>query len=158
MARSDTISWQALEHSHKKDKVSNDWYWALGTVAVAIAIASILLGNTLFALLIIMASVALGLSADQQAVEHTYTINTRGVTIDKRLYPYKNLEAFWIDDTRPDEAVLILDIQKPLVPHLIIRIPDSVDINDLQDYLLDYLPEEEMYESPAHRIAEMFGF
>ena len=158
MARSDTLQWTASEHTHKSGTRSRDWYWALGLLTVSIAIAAILLGNSLFALLIVVAAVALGLSADQQPTEHTYTINTRGVSVDKILYPYKSLEAFWIDETRPKENVLILDIQKPLTPHLIIRIPDSIDINDLQDYLLDYLPEDEMYESPAQRLAELFGF
>jgi hypothetical protein len=127
-------------------------------MVISVAIASILLGNALFALLILLAGVSLGLSANQPTQRHTYTINTRGVSVDKKLYPYKSLEAFWIDETRPNENVLILDIQKPFTPHLIIKIPDSIDTNDLQDYLLDYLPEEEMYESPAQRIAEMFGF
>ncbi len=157
MARSDTIQWEALEHAHRKEK-SQDWYWALGLIVVSVAVASILLGNTLFALLIIVASLALGLSAGDTPNKHTYTINTRGVSVDETLYPYKSLEAFWIDETRPHENVLLLDLQKPLVPHLVIKIPDTVDINDLQDYLLDYLPEEEMYESASHRLAEMFGF
>jgi hypothetical protein len=157
MVRNDTIQWETLDHEHKNDK-GQDWYWALGLIVVSIAIAAILLGNTLFALLVILAAVALGLSVNQKQELNKYTVNTRGISVNKLLYPYKNLEAFWIDETRPNENILIVDIQKPLMPHLIIRIPASISTNDLQDYLLDYLPEEEIYESPAQRLAEMFGF
>lgn len=152
-----TLTWKAYEHKHKGDK-STDWYWTLGLVVLSIAIASILLGNSLFALLIIVAASALGLSANQKSIENSYTINTRGISINERLYPYKNLEAFWIDETRPGDNVLIIDAQQSLVPHLIINIPSSIDPNTVQDYLLDYLPEDELYESPAQRIGELFGF
>jgi len=157
MAEQAILEWSALSHEHKDDK-GQDWYWALGLIVVSVAIASILLGNVLFALLVIMAAVALGLSVNQKPGLNDYTINTRGISINGLLYPYKNLEAFWIDETRPGDNVLILDTQKTLMPHLIIKIPDSVSTNDVQDYLLDYLPEEELYEPAAQRIAEVFGF
>ena len=153
-----TLEWRSYEHSHKDTK-SQDWFWALGLVAIAIAIAAILLGNILFGVLILLAGVVLGLSVNQSPREISYAITTRGIVIDGTLYPYKSLDAFWIDETsHPKRNMLIIDAQKPLLPHIIINLPDSVDRDTLQDYLLDYLPEEELYEPASHRIAELFGF
>jgi hypothetical protein len=151
------LSWKSYEHTHKEDK-SQDWFWALGFVALSVAVAAILLHNTLFGLLILLAALVLGLSANKEPQENAYSITTRGITINDKLYPYKTLEAFWIDETRPNRTLLIIDAQKPFMPHLIIDVSDEIDVDELQDYLLDYLPEEELFESPAHRIAEMFGF
>lgn len=152
------LEWRAYEHKHK-DAKSPDWFWALGFVAVAIAVAAILFGNSLFGILVILAAVVLGLSVNQKPKENSYAITTRGVVINDVLHPYKGLEAFWIDETsRTDKNILIIDAHRPLVPHIIIEIPDTIDRDVLQDYLLDYLPEEELYEPASHRIAEMLGF
>ena len=151
------ITWKAPEHRHSGDK-SQDWFWALGFVAISIAIASILLGNVLFGLLILLASVTLGLSANQKPHIQTYTITTRGIAINKILYPYKNLETFWIDETAPHRTTLIIDAQRSLMPHLIIDLPETVNVDEVQDYLLDYLPEEELFEPASHRIAHILGF
>jgi len=157
-ARTVALEWRSFEHSHKETK-SQDWFWTLGTVALAIAVAAILLGNALFGVLILLAALVLGLSVNQKPAKISYAITTRGLVIDDTLHPYKNLEAFWIDETsHPKRNMLIIDAQKPLMPHIIINLPDSVDRDALQDYLLDYLPEEELYEPASHRIAELFGF
>jgi hypothetical protein len=155
---SDKLEWGAYEHDHKDNK-TQDWFWALGFVAVAIALAAILLGNVLFAILILLAAAVLAMSVNQEREERAYAITTRGIIIDDELHPYKNLESFWIDESsHPDRDMLIIDAQKPLVPHIIIRLPNSVDKNALQDYLLDYLPEEELHEPVSQRLAELFGF
>lgn len=118
---------------------------------------AILLHDTLFALLIIIGSVTLGMSANRPEREYTYTISPRGISVGDTLYPYKNLSGFWINEHDPKGAVLLVDAQQPLMPHLVIPLPPEVDKETIQDYLLDYLPEEELYESPAHKLFEMLG-
>ncbi len=153
-----SITWTALEHTHRPKK-TRDWFWALGLIVMTVSISAILLGNTLFGILVLLAGLVLGLSANQEPKEISYAVTPRGIMVGKTLYPYKNLKAFWIDETsHPKRNMLIVDAQKPLIPHLIINLPDSVDRDVLQDYLLDYLPEEELYEPISHRIAEIFGF
>ncbi len=162
MAESDHVArvaleWNSHEHSHRDPK-RQDWFWALGLISISISISSILLGNVLFGVLIILAAVVIGMSANQETKENKYTVTIRGITINDKLYSYKTIESFYIDESHPNRNILILDVQKPLVPHMVINLPESVDRDALQDFLLDYLPESELHESPAHRIAEMFGF
>ncbi len=153
------IAWQSAEHKHKEVK-TQDWFWALGFIAISAAVTSILLSNVLLAMIILLAAITLGLYANKAPQELSCSLSTRGITINEVLHPYKNLEAFWIDETHPDKDhnSLILDARKPLVPHLIIPLPPDLDRDVLQDYLLDYLPEKELFEPPAQRIAELFGF
>lgn len=152
-----TITWT---HSKERTAKSEDWYWALGILAVTGAIAAILMHNTLFALLIIIGSITLGLSAREihGSHEERYAVSVRGVTVGNRLYSYQQLVGFWIDERDPEHPVLLLDAQEILSPHLVIPLADEVDRDALQDLLLDYLPETELYVPPTHRIAEILGF
>ncbi len=151
------LKWRSCEHNHTGDR-GQDWFWALGLIAVSVAVASILLGNSLFGMLILLAAVVIGMSTNQKLKESDYVVTIRGITIDNKLYPYKSIVAFFIDESHPDRNILILDVQKPLVPHMIINLPESLDRDELQDFLLDYLPEAELHESPANRVAELLGF
>ena len=152
------LAWRAYEHTPPQEKTS-DWFWALGFVVAGSALAAIILGNTLFGIVLILGGIIIGLSANQQPKKVTYRVTPRGIAVDKTLYPYKNLEAFWIDETsHPKRDMLIIDAQHPFMPHLIINLPKTVDKDALQDYLLDYLPEVELYEPISHRIAALFGF
>ncbi len=152
-----TIEWSSYEDIHKPTK-GQDWFWSLGVISVFSAIASIILGNVLFGILILLAAGVIAMSANQEPRKNNYSVGIRGVTINGQLHPYTKLEAFWIDETHPKKDLLLLDTRKPLVPHIAILLPESLDKDALQDLLLDYLPEVELYESPASRIAELFGF
>ena len=157
MSDANAIKWTSVPHPHHKIK-GQDWFWMLGIISVSIAIASILLGNILFAVLIIISAITLGMYANIPPQSHEYTIDTRGVTVDGKLYSYKSIKSFWIDNNRYGGHALLLDIQKPLEPHLVIKINEDIDSNDIQDFLLDYLPEEELFEPFAQRLAEILGF
>lgn len=148
------LTWTSLEHAHTP---TPDWYWALGIIAVSGAITAILLHNVLFAVLILVASLTLGMHANKPEREMDYSISTRGITINKTLYPYKSILGFSIIESGK-KSLLLLDAQQPFVPHIVIPIPDEVDKNAIQDFLLDYLPEVELYESPAQKLFEILGF
>jgi hypothetical protein len=151
-----TFSWSAYEHVQGTEK-GQDWFWSLGFIAVASAVAAILLGNTLFAILILAGAVALGLTANQKVNKKKYSISVRGITINNILYSYKVLESFWIDESHPHRDMLIVDARQLFTPHVIIHLPDDFDKDALQDFLLDYLPEKRLQEPVAHRLAELFG-
>lgn len=148
------LTWKAIEHAHTP---SSDWYWALGIVAVSGAITAILLHNILFAVLILIGSLTLGMYANKPEYEVEYSISTRGITVNKTLYPYKSIVGFAIVESK-NKSTLLLDAQQPFVPHVVVPIPDGVDKNAVQDFLLDYLPEVELYESPAQKLFEILGF
>jgi len=149
------ISWEEIEYDFFEK--STDWFWALGIVSVAIAVTSIILNNLLFAILILIGSFTLAMYAIRKPDMVYYEINNRGIVVDNKLYPYNSLDSFWIKHDEEDPKLLVSS-KKALMPHIIIKINPEVDTDDLRDYLLDYVDEEEQRESLSTQIMEYLGF
>ena len=113
--------WEAHEYTFQEK--SSDWYWAVGIVAISIAVISIIFGNVLLALLILLGSFSLSLFAAKHPVYVRFEINKTGVLIDRTLYPYGTLESFWVEDNRhlDLESKLFLKSQRLAMP--IIAVP-----------------------------------
>lgn len=148
------LEWEALEHHHEEK--GNDWFWAVGIVAISIAVASIIWGNLLFGVLILIATFSLVLHAVRHPQIHKVKIDGRGVTIDKFHYPYKSLDSFWISEEE-NPPVLLLKSQRFFLPLLVIRL-DTVHPEDVRESLREMLYEDEMHEPFFQKVAEYFGF
>jgi len=148
------IRWSAREYEERHHGA--DWYWALGIIAVAGAATSLILGNVLFAIVIVIGSLVLALHAARPPEDIEFEINDSGITIGSRFYPFRTLESFWI----PEEgaARLIVHSKRVFVPQIVIPLSDEVSEHDVHEALLAHLTEEEHEESLSERIAEWFGF
>jgi len=150
-----TIQWEAAEHEHKER--STDWFWTVGIVVVAGAITAIILENFLFAIVILLAGFAITLFNARRPVVHEFELSQRGLRIGSKRYPYLTLESFWVEDEqRPDEPKLLVTSKKPFVPHLVIPL-GNLDPQNVREFLLPLLKEEEQRESLAHHLFEWFG-
>lgn len=154
MARVVFFEWSA--EGYLFEEKSADWYWALGIIAVAGAIASVLFGNVILALLILAAAGTLALSTLKRPRMHVFRVTDEGVMIDENLYEYESIHSFsvleYIDPTRP--PALSIKTRKPLAPHLLIPIvgPDPVEIFEFFD---EHLEEGRHHESLTDRIIEL---
>ncbi len=101
-----TLYWEALEHTHPQR--GSDWYWVLGIVAGAGAVAAILFGNVLFAVVILLAAMTLAIFATRGPSMIPYTVGPRGIRIGDELYPYSTLESFYLDEEAPGDVELLL--------------------------------------------------
>lgn len=153
MARVIFYEWRA--EGYPFEEKSADWYWALGIVTIAAAIASALFGNVILALLIVAAATTLGLSTLKRPMLHVFRITDEGVMIDENLYSYDSIVSFsvfeYIDPKRP--AALSLRTHKPLAPHLIIPIvgPDPVEI---YEFFAEHTEDGRHDESLVDRIID----
>lgn len=155
--KKENLSWETLEHSHQEH--SSDWFWGIGIVAIGIAVLSIYFGNILFAVVILLAAFTSVLYAHAEPREIKVRLDKKGLRVDNSLFPYTTLEAFWVEDVEEHgKDQLIVRSRKVLVPYIIIPIPESVKPAEVQDFLLNYLPEEEMEEPLSHKIMETLGF
>lgn len=148
------IRWTADEYAVKRR--GRDWYWALGIVAVAAAITAIIIGNFLFAAVIVIGSLVLMLYARRVPVAFQFEINGKGIVIGDRLYPFRTLESFWI----PEEGAprIIVHSKRLLVPQIVIPLSDEVSIDEVHAALQKSLEEEEHTEPLSERLGEWFGF
>ena len=155
------IEWSALEYE-EKDR-SNDWFWALGVIAVAGSITSIIFGNYFFALLLLIGTFLLGFLAVKKPEIITYEINEKGVKILNRLYPYEKIKAFWVQKrsaTAGNELppMLFLKTNRLVVPIMSIPLEDAHTEGIRGMMLSKNITEEEMREHPSLKVMDSLGF
>ena len=147
MARAVYFEWDA--EGYVFEEKSADWYWALGIIALAGAIASALFGNIILALLVLAGAGALALSTLKRPSVHRFRITDEGVMIDDAVYAYDSIHSFsvleYIDPARP--PALSLKTHKLLAPHLLIPIvgPDPMEIYEFLDAHLEDGRHEESF-------------
>jgi hypothetical protein len=150
------IEWTTLEHKHIHK--SSDWFWALGILAITAAATSIIFNNILFAIVILIGAFTMGMNASKPPAQARFKITQRGILINNTLYPYSSLESFWVaDENEYEQPKLLVKSKKLLTPHIVIPI-ESASPDDIRDYILNYLDEEEDSESLIQKIMEFFGF
>ena len=154
MARAVFFEWSA--EGYLFEEKSSDWYWALGIIAVAASIASVLFGNVILALLILVASGTLALSTLKRPRMHLFRVTDEGVMIDENLYEYGSIHSFsvleYIDPSRP--PALSLRTHKILAPHLLIPVvgPDPLE---LYEFFAEHVDEGKHDESLTDRIIDL---
>lgn len=155
MAHTPLFAWEGREYRFE-DK-SSDWYWALGIIATAGIIASILFGNVILALVIAAAAVAIALTAAKGPQVHRFAIYERGIAIDNAFYPYENMLHFsvleYVDETLPPS--LSIKTKSFLSPHLLIPIVNH-DPLEIYNYISHHLPEGSHEDSAMDRIVSLF--
>lgn len=149
------VFWEAYEHMHGEK--SADWFWVLGIVTIAVAVAAIVLGNALFGILVGIAGFVVGLAATRPARIVPYEVTTRGVRIEDVVYPYSTLETFYIDEQNTAGPQLLIRSKKLFMPLLILPIPTEY-IDEVEHIVASRLPEEHLEEPFAHKVMEFFGF
>ncbi len=152
-----TLSWKMYEYEHTPK--TSDWYWALGIVAIAIAIVSIFLGNLLFGLFAIIAAVTLALHAAKPPRLLDYHLTPRGVIIEKKMYPHHTLDSFWVVEYEHKANKILLKSSKLLMPYIVMPLPHDIHPDEARVILFDLgLPEVEHHEPLVHEVMEYLGF
>lgn len=148
------VSWTAPEymHTHK----SADWYWIVGIISVTLAILAIVLGNTLFGILILVSAFTLSLYASRPPHMQEIRVTDKGVQIDKVLYPYSILESYWIEENELHPRILLKSEHK-LAPYVIILLGE-VPSHEIHEVLSQYLHEVKHSEPFLEKLLIWFGF
>jgi hypothetical protein len=156
----ETFSWSAPEFEEKERSV--DWFWALGVIVVAGAVASILFGNYFFAMLLIIAGILLGFFAIKKPDTVIYELNNKGFKMQTRLYPYEDLKAFWVQIQVPKTEIkrptLFLKSTRVFLPILSIPIDEEIAPKIKEILTEKNVPQEEMHEHVSDKIMENLGF
>lgn len=147
------LLWQCYEHVHEQR--TRDWYWALGIIALAGAVASIVMSNVLFALIIILAALIWGLLSSQPPEITTIGIYERGLRIGEQLYPWSDVRSYWVDD-EAEENQLLIDTKRMLSPNLVIALGE-LDPEVVRSTMERFAQEEYLHESLPHRLFQLLG-
>ncbi len=163
------IRWHVATHEHRER--SNDWYWGFGIIALIAVGACIYFGNYLFAVILGLATLSIGLLLWRGPREHEIHVHPRGITLDGTLYPYDSLQSFWVhvenpyDYKIPEElhaefeprAHLLLSTHSYVHPRMAIPLADLDHAQEVRDYLAEFLEEVEQDRHLTEHIAEALG-
>ncbi len=149
------ISWKALEYK-RKDKTA-DWYWAVGLISLSIVIISFFTHNALFAILIIISTITLLSFSVTAPKVINISINQKGLSVEKELYPFVSLESFWVESVDEKNQKILLKSKKLIMPLIAIPLEEHHHL-DVREFLLQYLPEKEMHEPLSQKVMEKLGF
>lgn len=149
------VTWEAPEHHHIEK--GGDWFWALGIITVAAVVAALFFGNTLFALLLGIAGLVLGLYANKEPRIIPYGVTMRGLRVGDSLFPYSTLKSFYIDDEDPRGPQLLARSEKTFMPLIVMPLPPEY-VDDIEDILALKLPEEFLEEPFVNKLLEFLGF
>ena len=149
------VTWEAPEHHHLER--GSDWFWVLGIVAGCAFVATLLFGNFLFALVILLGACVMALMAGKRPAVLPFAVTTRGLRVGDTLYPYSTLDAYCIDEQGPMGPQLLVRSRRLFMPLIIIPVPDEY-VDDISFLIRDRLPEEDIEEPLANKLLELFGF
>ncbi len=157
MANNTLAEWEGKEYDYNPK--SGDWYWALGIIAIAGIIASILFGNYLLAVLIVVATAALALHAAKEPSVHRFRLIETGILIGDEFHPFERMLSFSVLEDVEGELPSIISIKTMswLSPHLIIPLND-VDEDLVYTYFLQHVDEDEHHHSFSDLVAAWLGF
>jgi hypothetical protein len=157
MPRTVLFEWEGREYDHTPK--SADWYWALGIIAAAAAIASVLFGNYLLAVLIIVATAALALHAAKIPPVHRFRIVEQGLVIGDVLHPFEKMISFSVLEDVEGELPPLLSVKNEnwLASHFVIPLA-GVDADAVYEYFLRHVDEGEHTHTFADLVAAWLGF
>lgn len=148
------MQWKDFEYSYKPK--STEWFWYVASGSLVLIIIAILLRNFLLGVFAIITGLVITLSGVKKPQKINFSIEEKGVSIGNQLYPYDELESFWIDEL-PDKKELILISKKKLMGAL--KLPlTKTDPDLVKERLLTFLKEKEHEETFTEAIADKLGF
>ncbi len=149
------LEWQGFEYYHTEK--GTDWDWALGIIAVSVAVTAILLQDSLFAVVVGLATFILRAAARRKPRFLSYEINTKGIVGGHILYPFETLESFWIiEESRYPK--IVLKSKKVILPFIHLPLGTG-NPDEIREYLMgNDVAEVEHIEPLSHKIMEYLGF
>lgn len=148
------VVWQGYEYEHREK--TRDWYSVLGIISAALAGSALFFGNYLFAVLIIVAAISIGIHAAEKPELKEFRVDSHGIKIGRNLYAYQNINSFFIDEASSPRQ-LFFELKRPFVPLIIVPL-NTARVETLKEILSENLTEKEHEVPVSQKIFEYFGF
>lgn len=148
----ESITW-IVDAYEQRDK-HPDWFWAVGIISVAVAVAAIIYNNFLFGVLVLLGGASIIYFGVKKPHELEITIDDAGVTINDVFHPYQEIKSFYVN-VEEDQLYLVFD--RTFLSKVTIALgemsPDPVRME-----LIKHVDEREEKESVLDKFLDRFGF
>lgn len=138
------FKWSAPEFEYYEK--GSEWFTAIIVIFAAVFAAALILGNFLFGILALFSGITIALFGIKKPRILNYEINSQGVQIENKIYPYNIIESFWVHYDPPVVKTLSLKLKKTFVPRVKISL-GGVDPNTARELLLKFV-KEKPYDEP----------
>jgi hypothetical protein len=134
------LSWTAAEFvSHDK---GTKWYVALiATGVVAAALDFLVARDLLSTIIILVATLMLGLYASRKPREQRYALDRSGIWVGDKVYDFQSYKTFSVVDEGAAASIIFMPLKRFMPPLTIYVSPDVED--GVVDFLADFLPFEQ---------------
>ncbi len=152
----DKIEWSAPEYVHKER--GNDWFWALGLITIISCGIAIWLQSYVFAIFLLISGCCLIMFTLRHPQDVNYIIETKGLTMGKDLYIWKDIKSFNIKNNEDNSYnKLLVETSKYMLPIYTIPFPKELE-SQIKENLLKIITRSEIDESKSMVFMEKLGF
>lgn len=133
------------------------WFVMMGIAGAILIFLSLLWGNFLFLVIILLFGIILFLQSEQEPATVPFSITNLGIMVGNRLYVYDELESFYIIYHPPQVKSLYFETKSVWRPRVHVPLDDQNPL-DIRDTLLEHLKEDlEKEEEPmSEKLARDF--
>jgi hypothetical protein len=149
------VSWTASEYiAHNKGM---PWFAALGLVLFLVVAGTYLITKDIVTSAVLaVAGIAFGVFAARPPRVLEYTVDSHGIKIDQKYYPYKELRSFDIVDEGQLPSILLMPLKRFLPPITVFY--DLKEEDAILNVLGSYLPHQEQQPDMVDRLMRRIRF
>ncbi len=150
-----SVGWSASEFiNHQK---STSWYAILAVVGIGASVLIFLVTHDVVsAVLVAIVALTLGYLGSRQPRVLDYKVDTTGIYVGPRFYPYALFKSFSIVDEGPISSIMLLPLKR-FMPFITIYFsPDDED--KIADLLGQYLPFEHREHDAIDKLMRKIRF
>lgn len=134
------MEWHSSEYQQHEHHPA--WFLFLGIIAAILTIYAIIVGNFLFAIIIIMLGVIINMYAKRAPEKIHIAITKHGIKVADKLYTFEDdLASFWILYRPPHLKTLNLQRKQRILPILTFQLEDQNPLK-IRELLLNHLDED----------------
>lgn len=148
------FDWEAPSFYYNPQKK----YLSLLVMALMAGAAALLFydRDTLLAIFLMLSSLVLVLYANKRPDMSKISVDQTGISINDRMYYYKELKSFWIDYSPNGPKELSLEAKKWYFPHIKVSL-EKEDPLELRSLMINFVPERIHEQSLVDYIARKLG-
>lgn len=149
------MSWEAPEYiAYKK---TTAWYVVFGIVLALLLFSAFLLQSVLTGVVFLLSGILIFVYSERPPRRVPYEIRTSGVSINRRVYLYRDLSAFNVVE-RGDTVYMLLKSRRLIMP--LIHVPlTGLDFQEVSEVMGAHLEEDDQLIEPfADVLSHWLGF
>ncbi len=156
-ANTGDIVFDWVVNEYEKHTRSKRWYVIMAVVGIALLLFSVISGNYLFALIVVLFGIILFLQDMLQPIEVPFAITEAGIVVGDKYYPFKEIVNYWMVYNPPEVKNIYFSTNNILRHRLQVPLMDN-DPRPIRDFLNQFIVEDlEQEEEPlSDRLGRVF--